>query len=666
MVPGCLAGSAFLDLSTTDYVSKKKERRERRLSSLLCSSCDFIVMSRMLKLVTALLFVCLECVLVVPCSARLRSPYRPRLVGGKESRNAFGDLLGYYIFAEAGAVVTPAPQWEIFLGAQRQTIFENVAPRVAAPSRRRVRPLTNKTYTTSPSLSLKSNSLTLHNRRETIMTWSTISHPFGAPPVRGTRRVAATPNNRVSMTDWVFPIPGYYNMLMNVSLFWGAQTTFNVSLYVDPQPGRIVMRQFPAGYNGSFLTTAPQAQLEDLLGNPVRVSTPVVAFTVLNGPTGYRVLGTPSAFPDRTGLVRLSQVVLTLPGRYVVSLVARLTDNTTIQTPSFSLTVQRALPTNIIIITPPSGVTRAVFFTTPRYRIVDQVGFSQDSRVNMTIKIGLNEPSVVYSGQDTVAHMQGVLSRVQAGFDFVFPDVSIDLPGNYEVVATLYMDGEVLLETKSGLVLGDLPTFSVVDLVEVNTISRLLVMGSRPPTQPLYLKMSNELACQSSASDVALWGPEASPFVSQRNVSFVPFVSGRGKYLCIGVPSQTDFIPLLLNYEPAFNEPFPLQYTFEITGVSTCKTLTNTDVFLYRLAGWTTAATGRSYGCHLSPPVSGTIAPCDCFFILTCVEFRHSSFTPPELDIGLCVCCKGWVSIIAAVSTAGFFAGILYVIYKYV
>ncbi|CUG31617.1 transmembrane protein, putative [Bodo saltans] len=595
-----------------------------------------------------------------------RSPYSARLVAGKENRDVFGDLLNYYIFAEAGAVVTPAPQWEIFLRGQKQTITEALPAKVASSHREKIK-ANGDTATISQTLTVEeSNSDTKHFARKSYLSFTTISHPAGSAPVRGTTHLASNSDSRFVLSDWLFPLPGRYNMMMNATMYWGAQARFNVTVNVDHQPGRIVMTQYPVGYNGSAMTTEPQAQLEDLLGNPSRSDTCIVTFTVLTGPTGYLVQGTASTYPDDTGKVQLPNVILSQPGLYVVYLLAALTDGTTIRTSTFSFTVARALPTSIVIIQQATGVTRAVFFTSPIYRIRDQIGFSQDTRVNITLALGLNSPSVTYKGEDTIAVLEGVNSRTQTGFDFVFPALSINLPGNFEIVATLYLDGESFLQITFGLVVADLPTFNLPAPLEVNTVGVLTLYGSQPLIQPLYIKMSNEIGCTTSASDVATWPKESSTVITTRNVSFVPFSSGTNKYLCIGVPTQAAYIPLLLLYEPAFNEPYPLAYTFDITGVSTCQDLSNTDEYLYRTAGWTTATAGRAYGCFLTPPVSGTIAPCDCFFILSCTSFSDQSFTPPGLDIGMCVCCKGWVLVAACVSTAAFFALMMYVIYVFV
>lgn len=616
---------------------------------------------------TCAAFVLLLCALatstVVSAAAR-KSDYSARLVAGKENRDIFGDLLGYYIFAEAGAIVTPAPQWEIFLRNQKQTIREALPAKVASSHREKIK-ANGDTASISQTITVESSD-TPHFARNSYLSWTTVSHPAGSAPVRGTKAVGANTDSRFVISDWVFPLPGRYNMLMNATMYWGAHAKWNVTVNVDHQPGRIVMTQFPAGYNGSAMTTEPQAQLEDLLGNPARSSSSIVTFTVLTGPTGYAVLGTASTYPDASGKVQLPNVILSQPGLYVVYLAAALTDGTTIRTATFSLTVQRALPTSIVIIQKSSGVTRAVFFTTPTYRITDQIGFSQDTRVNITLTLGLNNPSIVYQGQDTIGALSGVTSRVQTGFDFTFPGLAINLPGNYEIVATLYLDGDVFLQITHGVVMADMPTFDLPVPLEVNTIGVITLHGAQPQIQPLRIKMSNELECISSASDVATWPAEASTVTTERNVSFVPFASGTGKYVCLGVPTQSAYVPLLKLYEPAFNEPYPLDYTFEITGVSTCKSLTNTDEYLYRTAGWVTAKAERSYGCNLQPPVSGTIAPCDCFFILACSTFTDQSFTPPGLDIGMCVCCRGWVLAAACVSTAAFFVLIMYVIFVFV
>jgi hypothetical protein len=137
-------------------------------------------------------------------------------------------------------------------------------------------------------------------------------------------------------------------------------------------------------------------------------------------------------------------------------------------------------------------------------------------------------------------------------------------------------------------------------------------------------------------------------------------------YLCISVPSQTAYIPLLTYYLPAFNEPFPLDYTFSIVGVASCVKISPTDAYLYAKAGWTDVEVGRAYGCHLVPPVIGTISPCTCPVGLTCQSYAQDVFTPPGLDIGRCVCCQPWVLAIAGILGSAFYLGLLYLVYAYV
>jgi hypothetical protein len=132
------------------------------------------------------------------------------------------------------------------------------------------------------------------------------------------------------------------------------------------------------------------------------------------------------------------------------------------------------------------------------------------------------------------------------------------------------------------------------------------------------------------------------------------------------VPSQDAFGPLVQRYLPQYDELYPLQMTFNVLGVTTCEPLTASQAAAYNQAGWETAAAFRRYGCSLRPPVAGTIPACSCPSILTCMEMRHEKFTPPNLDIGQCVCCTTWVMAVAGCITALFFAFLLYVIYEYV
>ena len=563
------------------------------------------------------------------------------LQSGRNDTTDAGVFKNYYIYAEAGALVDPAPVFAL----QSTSTAGNVSTVVVY----------NETL------------LGLDPQAQSNMTVTVLSHPpLGTTIITSPSVIYANAQNQFVVNNLVLPVAGRYNIRFVVNCkTLNRSLTFNYTIPVNKQPQQVLVTQQPAGYNGSALSPEPQGQLADFLNSPVRTYTPNISLVVIAGPDG----GVPEwdcvVSPNFDGAIRFPNCSLSQPGTYTWALRAHLTDGTFITSSFNILTVERAVPVGIVPITQIKGVTRAVFFAVPRYRIVDQLGWSIDKRTNLTLSIGVNNPTVTYQGQDTLAQFVGITSVTQTGFDFVFPGLSIDLPGTFQIVATLYLSGEFLMQSSYTIQLGDLPTFTA-NVFQVNRQSNLTLYGFQPDTQPLFLVMSSDITCKTPASNVVQWA-KATNIITQQlfNIYFTPFVAGSKMYLCLQLPSQTDYVPLLQRYLPAFDEPYPLNYFLTIVGVDTCVPLTSQQAFYYNAANWTTAVQGRRYGCNLSPPVQGTIPPCACPIIYFCGKFTNEVFTPPGLDIGMCQCCKAPVLALACSLSCGFLAGIYWFIYMY-
>eukprot|EP00658_Telonema_sp_P-2_P008626 TRINITY_DN13261_c0_g1_i1.p1 TRINITY_DN13261_c0_g1~~TRINITY_DN13261_c0_g1_i1.p1 ORF type:complete len:196 (-),score=46.49 TRINITY_DN13261_c0_g1_i1:356-943(-) len=152
-----------------------------------------------------------------------------------------------------------------------------------------------------------------------------------------------------------------------------------------------------------------------------------------------------------------------------------------------------------------------------------------------------------------------------------------------------------------------------------------------------------------------------------RSVNIVPYIFGDNSlYMCMTIEQQDYYTVLVQYYLPSFSEQYPKVLTFSASDVSSCNPISGTEAALYKAAGWTDIERDRQYGCKLTPPVSGTIAPCTCDIIYSCDTYKRDFFQPPGLDIGRCVCCTTWVMAVASAVTAGFLLLIVWIIYKFV
>lgn len=527
------------------------------------------------------------------------------------------------------------------------------------------------------------------------LSWYPVSMPERAGGVKGKNTaIVANAGNRFVFPDLIFPEKGVYNILFNISMFNGIKFKYNRTFVVNPQPSQLVMALCkptgkkddgvqdlcPAGFNGTALNPFPRAQLRGPNDDAIRTQTPIVRLTVVGG-NSTPVIGELTARPNAFGVIQFPRVVPLLPGRVTFKMEAQLScpradppisnDPCFLETvPSlFVVDVKKALPSQIVALREVVGVARFLFAVQPLYTLVDAKGPTLDPRVNMSISLGFNQPSVQYdSGTEefgVLATLSGkTFAKQNDDYTFVFNDLSINLPGSYDIMARLYYDGELLLTHAQRVTIEDPPTFEV-SVIKVNSISTLTLYGRRPKTSPIWVRLSSDADCASFASTSVRWAEESNPYQIARNVSMVPFAAGDKIYVCMQLPVQPKPVKLLQHYLARFDENFPVEYTLSIIDVPTCQALSPLDALRYRAAGWTTAEERRQYGCALTPPAAGTIPPCTCSLIHVCDEFRHSSFQPPGLNIGRCVCCREWVLAIAATVTAVFLSLVLFVIYQW-
>lgn len=607
--------------------------------------------------------VLIVCIATIDAAA----PLEARLAGGRAVLDRFGDVINYVIFAEERAVVSPAPQFEVWQGGRKRSLVEEIirVPRVRHPMRVRHRKNTSISVTfTDTRIDPNQRTETVHVERFSYMSWFTLSTPRGAGSPHGTGRVQAAAQSAFVLRDLVFPLAGRYNLGFNATLYTGEKLRFNHTVIVDKQPQEVRLSTFPVGYNGTAMSPAPSAQLTDWLGNTIRTSTALIQLSVLSGPQGFELLGATRLQTTSDGTARFADAIPTLPGRYVFQFDALLSDKSVLNSVAFTVDIQKALPQRIVVLQNTFGIAGFRFFNQPAFSIRDAKGPSHDPRTNITVSLGLNLPSIRYEGLNTVGVLTGTTTAMPVNYTYAFTDLVIDLPGAYELNVVLGLDGDPYLVTTVRLSILDQPTFEATAL-QVNTIGSITIYGDRPDTDPVYLKLSVDERCLTTISDPVYWRRPANSD-KVRNISFVPYGSGDAVYVCMKLPTQTDYVPLVQNYVPRSNELYPRILTFAITTVSECQPLTSIQAYQYKLVGWESATSGRRYGCRLTPPASGTIPPCECPAILSCEGFRHRLFTPPNLDIGQCVCCKQSIMVAAGTVTAVFLATLLAVIYHFV
>lgn len=600
--------------------------------------------------------------LLLVCDAQLRN-WVPVLTAGKPLVDKIGKKTTYHWYAEERAVVTPTPVLEIQDLKGNKLFLHDVFP--ALPKARESkkfaangRTLTRTKTVVDPNWETPTARVVRYSR----LQWWVASKPAGAGDVAGQKIVEATEAHQFILPGMKFPLSGYYNVRFNVSRYNGGNWMWNQTIYVDKQPQKMTFESVPQGYNGTALDPAPEITLRDFVDNPIYTSTPLVTLVAMSVPDGATVAG---SLQKRAtlGSASFKDIIVSLPGTYAFRFDALLSDGSTLRTIPFLVNVKKAIPVEIVLVQPPNAVTRFIMLQNPVYRIRDARGFVDDARCNLSVALGFNEPSVRYVGLSSLGKLWGTTKLGQTNYSFTFTDLMIDLPGTYEIEATLTLDGEVILTRVDRFQVADLPTWEVTSLT-VNTIGNVEFFGLRPNSDLVRVKLSSDDQCITDASDRVTWTREG-PFVVARNISFVPYKEGI-VYFCMQLQSQKTYVPLLQRYLPSFNELFPLVYTFTITDVASCRPLDAIETILYQRAGWDTAQENRRYGCNLKPPASGTIPPCTCPAILACQEFRHKSFQPPNLNIGRCVCCKPWVMGVAGSCTALFLLGLLFVIYQWV
>jgi hypothetical protein len=608
-------------------------------------------------------------VLSMFCAVQVRGQFSVRLVGGLPTYNALGDFVAWYIFAEENAPLSPVPVFELI--NTKTKVRERLVEKpfnLAATARRKkyIRVPGRRTRSMSLSDTITDNdnvTATIQVAKYGFMEWHVKSAPFGALSATGPKRFYADDNSFIAVDGVRFRTAGFYNVIFNITTLTGQHFRFNRTITVQRQANSIAFTTTAAGYNGSVMFPAPTAQLRDFVGANVATPTASVLLDFQALPLNATVLGTLRRYSTSVGLVAFSDVVPTLPGTYTFRLVATLSDGSQLTTDSQRVTVERALPVSIIVHQGISGIARFRFYTQPIFSIRDAAGPSQDPRMNMTLSIDSNQPDFSYEGGNTIATLGGTPAVMPVNYLYTYTDVSIDLPGNYILRATLILPTGATLSTTLSIRLNDPPTFEVPAPMTVNNPGIITLYGDRPKVSTVSIVLALDEACQRFTSDEVNW-PEYET-TGAFNITVVPF-NEAPSFVCMSIPSHPGYGPLIQRYLPQYDELFPLQYTFNILGVTECTPLPATTAAQFRRAGWETAAPLRRYGCALRPPVAGTIPACSCPTVLTCIEMRHQKFTPPNLNIGQCVCCTTWVMAVAGTVSGLFFAGLLWVIYQYV
>jgi hypothetical protein len=590
--------------------------------------------------------------------------YKTNLVGGVARYDSFGQFVEYNIFSEAGAAMATPPVWEVLdihTGDRITLTQASLAPAAAVSNPR------SGAGTATVTLALPSK--TTQVTKYSSMEWSVKSKPFGALATLGPKAYESDDSNRFTLNNLIFQTAGTYGVGFNVTLLSGEQFKFNQTFVVNRQPENVKDAVTNvAGYNGSTMFPAPTAQMVDYLGNDVPTTTVSISLVFQAVPTGANVSGVLTKATDAGGTAKFADINPSLPGDYIFRFAATKSDGQTIFTSSQRVTVQRALATAIVVHERVAGVSRLPFYKDPLFSIVDQVGASYDPRSNMSLIISDNQPDFSYEGQNTFATIIGEATVSPSGYFYRFRGLSIDLPGTYkiEVRLTLPTGTSAFISTFFTVRISPAPTYEVATTMTVNAIGTFTFMTKRPLTDVIQVKFATDVDCALTSSDVLDWPVTATTLTDTAyNMSIVPF-NQADTYVCMRFASSGAWIAVVQHYLPQFDERYPQVFKFSVGGVSGCEALTTKEAARYNVAGWSTAMPGRSYGCALTPPVVGTVAPCSCVDIYTCEEMRHASFTPPDLNIGECLCCKPYLMAIAGCCASIIFLFIIYVILMWV
>lgn len=662
------------------------------------------------------------------------------LIGGKTLFDLDGSILKengetkYVIFAEERAVVSPTPEIVI------RNLDDNkaIVPLQGSPATGPAAPDHPhkfngvKTITRSRTAT---ESRTYGEWERSVLEWSVKSAPHNLNlNLGGPRRWVSNARQRFVLDGWIFPAPGTYEIAFNVTFFNRVRfykdaqgksvmeklldtqppTHFRWtwSIEVQRQPAFLVNGPAPFATNGSKWTPGPIAIAQSVLGGKVETSTVRVTLEFQAWPVGATWTGRLTKNTAENGQARFDDIIVSIPGKYTYRFTAVLSDGSSTRATSVLVDVLRAEPITLQRLTGGDGISRFHFYETLSFRIFDSVGADYDPRLNLTLTLSSNNPEYSYDGFDTRATLGGITSVKQnkTGYLFTFPGVSIDLPGVYELMATLPLptSGRSLIH-RFTVTIKEAPTWTFDSVpLRQNRVARFSVHNEFEPFFGIFASilfmLSTKADCSVQASDMIEWNntvlieqggvlttstttlpattvllgvdgttttaaPPAAP-ITIRNFTLVPWYRGQGPnaalHVCMKIPCQPTFGPMVQRYLQQFDEGYPFTTQVDVIGFDECQPLTNTEAFQYQLLGWETAEGERSYGCALAFPAAGTIAPCSCPATLTCSEMSHDLFTPPWLNIGRCNCCAGWIMGVASIIIAVAFLIMMYVIYAYV
>eukprot|EP00759_Apiculatamorpha_spiralis_P046423 PhF_6_TR42810/c0_g1_i1/m.64813 len=489
--------------------------------------------------------------------------------------------------------------------------------------------------------------------------------------VTGTRSIVGTSSNTFTIGRIVVNDPGRYNFRATAVIggFGGPPLVMNIVLIVRPLPrSASTTNTNLRAFNGTIMSPPPTFFIFDGTGTLAWSSTTRFELRIIQTTNDRGILySSVITGVAEGGVLIFTNFRISDPGEYTVRLTATLVDGTTFQSNSdIQISVSQAVPKELRSLTNPNGNAWFIFPTFPVFAMYDEVGPSADIGAKIRIVITQDNPSIFYTTrQNNPTLILGTTSVPVTHHAFLFSNFSMDTPGQHTITATVTTSQNATLSVSVAVSCSPIPTFTIVgsNVLEVNRPARFVLSGSLSvPNSSASLKLSKDENC-SPGFDNSL----TIPWPSAGIAILIPSDAAEKAFLCLQIrPTRTlEWYSMMREYRQRFTENTPVSKQFSVAPTGECTPLTVIESARYVRNGWRTAEPTRRYGCHLQPPVGGTIAPCGCPVYLQCEEFRHGSFTPSGLDIGRCVCCAPWVLITAWVLGAMFVAVNVAVVIKF-
>eukprot|EP00758_Cryptobia_borreli_P003883 Tbor_TRINITY_DN4039_c0_g1::TRINITY_DN4039_c0_g1_i1::g.11702::m.11702 len=545
------------------------------------------------------------------------------LKGGLEKKNSLGDVIGYYITAKENVVVTPHLMFAINNSGKEMAVYQQ------AP------------------ISLPIG----WSRVDSVMSWEMASGPQGGK-VRGSHTVMAEPNNMFHLRDLIFEVHGEYKLDFKCVLFTGEVVKFSYIFTVQYQPSLVTIIEVPAGQNGSSLNPFPVIQLTDLLNTPIHIASVKVSFLIDSHPPKGHNEGDTSYITDQYGKASLDNIVLSEPGLYSYRIVANLPDGKQIYSAKHTVNIERARPVRIEFVHVPAGMAGFVLHKQPLLSVYDEKGMVNDNMSAITLHID-SQNSALLTGKKTA---------FPENYQYAFTDITINMPGKFELIAYLSIKGIVVLKASTFVNVDPAPTYLIASKkIQKYDIVDIAIYGNRPKYSRMHFMISGDPGCSVFNSPVVPY-PADKPGAKVRKIHIAPHIHGQ-IHLCMTTEKQTNptYVLLAQLHTGSLKAvPFALKTTFRAQDVPICKPTNEIEEALFRRGKSDDIEANRRYGCMLTRPV-GTKGPCNCPSTLTCVSYMKDN-----LDIGQCVCCApSMMGVVGALCAVGF-SVVIYIIYQFV